>query len=301
MKRYSIEQLKKMLNYVEKILIKNREDIPNILKYNLQITTAKNNLDGTSEFVLRKGKKVYVENDSTVITQNMIIFKILERVEKELNNIIPEKIIDQTISDLLSDLELATNIRKDFYPLTKNKNEEILEKLKKKYLQNEDILKILVSTGKDIYQHLEKVIAYFLSVYLRHNLDFISIITLFGDIIKFFKDAFSSNKEEEFTIKDLKKALTSLKNSGEIHSLIIENETIFIELVPFDRSNDKNLIIELAKKHNGKLDYVTITNELNWSDLRINRAMDYLCKENIAILDNSYSNGCKWYFPQIYK
>ncbi len=71
-----------------------------------------------------------------------------------------------------------------------------------------------------------------------------------------------------------------------------------VEFVSVELSNDQEILLDLASKH-GYLTQEAILIQLGWPTERINRVLDELIKQGIAIKDETYEEGIKYWFPSM--
>lgn len=69
-----------------------------------------------------------------------------------------------------------------------------------------------------------------------------------------------------------------------------------VEFIPVELTPDQSIILNLASK-TGSITMEKIIMKTNWTQDRIERALEFLIENNMAKLDISYATGKKYYFP----
>ena len=99
---------------------------------------------------------------------------------------------------------------------------------------------------------------------------------------------------------DIIRAIGKLKKLGSGFAVIPINNSHFIQSVPGELNMDHTTLLALAEKNHGQITLSYLgTCSLNWQPERIERALDYLLREELAWVDNQGSEVSYW-FPNLF-
>ncbi len=99
------------------------------------------------------------------------------------------------------------------------------------------------------------------------------------------------------SIDDLYKGLEKLINASLIAPFkILESGVKIVEFTPVEFSQDHSLVLSYASK-TGYITREELLMQTNWTEERINRCLVFFEENNIAIKDDDYEEGTKYWFP----
>lgn len=100
--------------------------------------------------------------------------------------------------------------------------------------------------------------------------------------------------------KDVIKALESLKKSGLIQDLKkLDSGTLIVEFVAVGLSKDQEKVLSLAARRGGAVTLEEVLMKTKWPMERATRALDAMVEDGIALQDEDYSEGKKYWFPAL--
>ncbi len=100
--------------------------------------------------------------------------------------------------------------------------------------------------------------------------------------------------------KDVIRALESLKKSGLIQNLKqLDSGTKIVEFVSVDLSKDQEKVLSLASRKGGMLTLEELLIKTKWPMERATRALDAMVQDGLALKDDDYSEGIRYWFPAL--
>lgn len=107
-------------------------------------------------------------------------------------------------------------------------------------------------------------------------------------------------KQDDISSDDLQHAIEKLKVLGEGFSLIQTGGRVIVQSIPAELNVDHTAIIRQAEG-TGYISSSILIKELEWSEHRIQRALDDLVKEGLAWVDDKAKNEKLYWFPGLVK
>lgn len=99
-------------------------------------------------------------------------------------------------------------------------------------------------------------------------------------------------------LEDVEKAVEILQRKNMIPGVTKIEESRLIRFLPVELSKDHEKILALAMSKEYLTDEMIIT-LLGWNPHRTRAVMDYLVRQNVAVVVDSYKEGRRYYFPGI--
>ena len=99
--------------------------------------------------------------------------------------------------------------------------------------------------------------------------------------------------------KDIIRSLNSLVDTKLIQPLRkLDSGVLIVEFISIELSDDQKTVFNLASRH-GFLTKESLIMLSNWSPERVSRVLEELVKQGIALKDESYHEGVKYWFPSL--
>ena len=145
-------------------------------------------------------------------------------------------------------------------------------------------------TGKGYYEQLSIEILELGRSLIPKNGGLISLAELLLQINK-------ARPGKVVSAKDLKRALNLLIKEKLIPDFKkLENDVILVEFVSVELSPDHEKVLSLAARQ-GYVTFEDLIMKLEWNEERANRVLNQLVEKGIAIKDETYTEGTKYWFP----
>ena len=91
-----------------------------------------------------------------------------------------------------------------------------------------------------------------------------------------------------------------MQKLGDGFALIPINKSYFIQSVPGELNMDHTALLALAEKNGGQISKSYLEKSgLNWQEERVDRALEYLLKEELAWVDKQGGEISYW-FPNVF-
>jgi hypothetical protein len=102
----------------------------------------------------------------------------------------------------------------------------------------------------------------------------------------------------DVTKKEVESLLRSMTKEGLFPGLTdVDSGTRLVEFIPVELTDDPHQVLELAASREGRLTIEDIVVSLDWTEERVNNAMDLLVERGVAKLQKSYSSSTQYWFP----
>lgn len=128
------------------------------------------------------------------------------------------------------------------------------------------------------------------------------IVSETGGIISVAELVLQINKSRPgklVTPKDTIKAIESLVDAKLIQPLRkLSSGVLIVEFVSIELSDDQSKVLDLASRH-GFLTRESLITHSNWAPERANIVLEELVKTGIALKDETYEEGTKYWFPSL--
>ncbi len=116
------------------------------------------------------------------------------------------------------------------------------------------------------------------------------------DLTKLYSMIKEQEKDMDFSINELFKALKTLKKKGFISDIVQSGGLKLVEFVPVELTSDPKQLLEIIGT-DGVETKESLMRRLNWSDARIEKVLKFLTEKSICKSEKDAIAGYKYYFP----
>ncbi|KAI3660828.1 hypothetical protein MP638_001877 [Amoeboaphelidium occidentale] len=99
------------------------------------------------------------------------------------------------------------------------------------------------------------------------------------------KQILKAKTQSDFSEDDIQRSIEALKPLGKGLKIVSMGSIKMVQSVAKELSTDKNSLLELSQKYNGKLNALIVKDALSWDAYRIQKCFDELVKDGFCWID----------------